>query len=490
MNTRRMTLALLALLAFSSALFVRAQESDNNAITVRVDPRVELFSIIFRLAGNPEYNRGRVPAYIDAVEAHFGEHRNHTAIRAAQQLRAARGVSYDAVMSMAIHLTDASDMQELTSFDGEHCALDARWNRSEARIFLEKARDFARDTDFAGFFEAQRPFYDLVEERMRAMVDAHADLEWFDAFFGAKPDADFTVAIGLLNGGGNYGPKVVFPDGRESLYAIMGVWLLNEAQQPMFDARVLPTLVHEFCHSYANQLIERHLEELQPAGEAIYPFVAEAMKRQAYGNWETMLKESLVRASVARYVLDHEGADAAQREVAEQEEERRFLWTGGLFKLLGEYEANREQYPDLASFMPRIIAFFNGTAKSIRADLAAREAAIAASRPKVVSMTPVNGANDVDHETQAIVITFDRPMRTGGWSVMFAPDDTDRTMFPVVHRCAYDETGRIFTMTVTLEPGKQYAFTLNGEGGGAFRSHSGNVPLEMVRVTFTTRAIE
>ncbi len=27
---------------------------------VRVDPRIELMSIIFRLAGNPEYNRGAV----------------------------------------------------------------------------------------------------------------------------------------------------------------------------------------------------------------------------------------------------------------------------------------------------------------------------------------------------------------------------------------------------------------------------------------------
>lgn len=38
---------------------------------VRVDPRVELMSVIFRLAGNPEYNQSRLTSYIQDVEEHF-----------------------------------------------------------------------------------------------------------------------------------------------------------------------------------------------------------------------------------------------------------------------------------------------------------------------------------------------------------------------------------------------------------------------------------
>src|SRR5260370_8472432 len=44
---------------------------------VGVDLRVELMSIIFRLAGNPEYSEGRVPAYTHAIDAHFASVRNH-----------------------------------------------------------------------------------------------------------------------------------------------------------------------------------------------------------------------------------------------------------------------------------------------------------------------------------------------------------------------------------------------------------------------------
>ena len=38
------------------------------AVRVAVDPRVELVSVIFRLAGHPEYSRGRIDSYIRDVE--------------------------------------------------------------------------------------------------------------------------------------------------------------------------------------------------------------------------------------------------------------------------------------------------------------------------------------------------------------------------------------------------------------------------------------
>ena len=51
------------------------QEQDTHkvsdlALGVVVEPRVELMSIIFRLAGNREYNLGRVDSYTNDVEKH------------------------------------------------------------------------------------------------------------------------------------------------------------------------------------------------------------------------------------------------------------------------------------------------------------------------------------------------------------------------------------------------------------------------------------
>ena len=81
------------------------------SLRVVVDPRVELLSLIFRLAGNPEYNMARVESYAGDAEKQFGRFRSHAVVTLAQELRGTQGVSYDAVMSMAVHLTDAEDLK-------------------------------------------------------------------------------------------------------------------------------------------------------------------------------------------------------------------------------------------------------------------------------------------------------------------------------------------------------------------------------------------
>src|SRR5690606_4723013 len=113
----------------------------------------ELLSIIFRLAGNPEYNQGRLESYLADVDAHFGRFREHVAVNTARTLRRPRGVSFDAVMSMAVHLTDAYDLNERVPFDGPEARLDARWRPDEARLFLQELRRFVHDTHFRGFLE-------------------------------------------------------------------------------------------------------------------------------------------------------------------------------------------------------------------------------------------------------------------------------------------------------------------------------------------------
>ena len=52
----------------------------DGTIDVRVDPRVELLSIVFRLAGAEEYRQAPDTPYVEAVDAWFGEHAGHRAI--------------------------------------------------------------------------------------------------------------------------------------------------------------------------------------------------------------------------------------------------------------------------------------------------------------------------------------------------------------------------------------------------------------------------
>ncbi len=337
-----------------------ASHSTGAAIDVTVDPRVELMGVIFRLAGNPEYNKCRVPSYDRDIEAHFGSFRKHPVVKLAARLREERGVSFDAPMTLAVHLTDAEALRPRLPLDPTVATMDSRWQAEDLQQFLEEAREFAKATHFREFFGAHEPLYTETSRRLHESVQRSVHLEWFDDFYGRSSKPKFHVIAGLLNGPCNYGPH--FGQGEaEEIYAIRGVWAVDRDGVPLFGDETV--IIHEFSHSYVNPVVSGHLRELGASGKRFFESEREQMEKMAYGQWETMMRESVVRACEIRYALKYSGKTAALRRRTE-ESALGFRWVGPLSDLLGEYEANRERYPDLDSFMPRIAAFLDDYAKS------------------------------------------------------------------------------------------------------------------------------
>ncbi|MCP4710615.1 MAG: DUF4932 domain-containing protein [Planctomycetes bacterium] len=332
--------------------------NDGPSMVVKVDERVELISIIYRLAGNPEYGQGRVRSYIKDIEEHFNPVRDHEVVKLAQQLRRARGVSYDAPMGLAIHLVDAKELKEKVSFDEWPTGLDKRWQLAEVREFLEKARAFVKDGEFKKFFDEHQELYEISEARAQKVIDDEAHLEWFGEFFGEQKNAKFYLYLGMVNGGACYGPRFIAGD-QEEFYCILGVWKsgLLGLGKPVFDASMLDTVVHEFCHSYVNRHVYAHEAELKEAGEKLFGMVQQRMKRMAYGSWPTMMHESVVRASVVRYLQEYQGEAAAEAQI-KREIGNGFLWMRELAELLGEYEEERDEYETFEAFFPKVIEFF------------------------------------------------------------------------------------------------------------------------------------
>lgn len=325
-------------------------------LTVAVDPRVELVSIIFRLAGHPEYSRCRVPPYAKDLDAQFAGVREHPVVLLARQLRPSRGVTYDAPMSLAVHLKDAESLDLRVPLEPWPDGIDRRWRTEDVREFLKLAKDFAEQAKFKEFLSAQAGLYGETTSRARKLVVEQGHLEWFGAFFGERPGAQFHLVPALVNGPNCYGPH--FRAGtNEEFYCVLGVWETDWQGKPWFGKSVLETVAHEFCHSYVNPHIYARTAELQPDGEKLFAQVRAQMQRQAYGNWQTMLHESVVRASVVRYVAATQSQEAAARQ-AQREVERGFTWTPELATLLAEYESKRGEFPSFGVFMPRIVAFF------------------------------------------------------------------------------------------------------------------------------------
>lgn len=330
------------------------------ALRARVDPRIELMSIIFRLAGNPEYNMPcSASPYSYDVEKHFGRLVNHGAVRKAQQLRNERGISFDAVTSIAVHVTDAFELAEKMPLEPHPERLDPRWKAAEAREFLQLVRDFVKESEFEAFIDAHRSLYSAAAIRMNQVLRRYDIRRWLDEYFGVQPEAEYGVIVGLLVGGGNYGMSVKFPDGREEITPVIGCAHFDEHGIPVIDdAAWLPTIVHEFCHPYSNPLFEKNPAPFRKSGEALFQRHRAAMQRQAYGSWRSVICETLVRASVIRYLEVNHGPKVAAEDLEEQIS-RSWKWLPGLCEQLERYEHQRDKYPTFEQFMPEIAIFLD-----------------------------------------------------------------------------------------------------------------------------------
>ncbi len=447
------------------------------ALQVQVDPRVELLSLVFRLAGNSEYSQGKVDSYTADAEKQFGRFREHRAVKFASELRQRCGVSFDACMSMAVHLTNVLDLSLVVPLEPWPDGLDRRWKADDVKRFIEAVREFVRDSSFGQFLEQHRRLYETTEARARALMAKEAHLEWFNEYFGERPQATFTLAPALFNGGCCYGSHCRDARGKEQLYCILGVWKTDPQGLPEFTHDMIGTVVHEFGHSYANPMMDQYQGELAPAAGKLFERVAGKMRSQAYGDARTMLRESLVRVCEVRYASRYDGPQAAQRAI-KYNQDRGFLWTGEFSNLLADYEAHRDQYPTLAAFSPRFVTFF----KNYADNLPQKDARADARKPRIKSMIPSNGATDVDPSLTCIKVVFDRPMKDGSWALVGGGPHCPET----TGKASYDAKRTTWSVPVKLKSDWSYQFMLNSEAYEAFQSQDG-APLEPVNVSFQTR---
>ncbi len=471
-----MKLRIILLAAAAQVLLFSGTVFGFDTVRAKTDQRIELLSIVFRLAGSPEYNMNQYKGYVADIDKWFAPCKNHPAVKLAKQLRRTRGVSYDAVMSMAIHLEQPPGLNPLVPFKSS--VLDKRWGKSGAAKFLRLLKDFYRESDFTGFYENHQAMYRIAEARMNKVLE-NIDFNWFGQFYGVESGGRFNLVLGIGNGGGNYGPKVVYPDGSEDLYAIIGTWLIDGEGMPDYNTSVLGTIIHEFNHSFANPLVDRNLSILEESGKALFQPVRDQMSRMAYGSWKTVMYESLVRASSIQYFIDNKATASQVQRFKVSEMSNGFLWTSQLVDLLGVYKSNRDLYPDLGLFMPRIAELYEALAPEIgqmKSDFEKKCAKVEAIEPFA------NGDGNVDPALTEIRIRFSQPMNTkAGYSINYGKSGAEH--FGLKGSPSYSEDGRCLVVKVALKPDWDYSFVLTPN---SFRTQD-EYPLVSYEVNFKTR---
>ena len=467
-----------ALLIGFSTIFSLHASSDNGRIFVAPDARVELMSLVFRFAGNREYSQCGDPDYLTALEKHFAAFKQHEAIRLAREFHEKYGISYDAVASFAIFLNNTEKLEFLLPVDSD-TSLDKRWPREKIPEFLSALKDFVRRSSFNEFFFANRFRYNEVCRQFDTVYSQIVVMPWLRKFFGDSRRVEMNLIPCFLVTGG-YGCSIDI-GGVFHYCTVAGANVkLKMDASPAIMQRVAAFTAHEFTHPNSNPWVLAHFPEMEKAAKRALEPVIEIQRRQAYGTAETLMSETFVRAIVAVYIQDTFGEKARKQQLKE-DLENGFILVEPLYDcLISERQKGGKDW-HFAQSGNRYVEVVNASLPIVEA-YEKKQRELQENTPKIVKITPGNEATDIDPGVNAILVTFDRPMRDGCWSVVqvnpaFCPKITGK-----IH---YDSTRTQLTIPVKLEPNHSYLLFLNLGSYNSFMSEQ-KYRLMDYRYTFRT----
>ena len=155
----------------------------------------------------------------------------------------------------------------------------------------------------------------------------------------------------MTNGGGNYGPTRQLKGEQEEPFAIMGYSVDKKGE--FNPAWFKPTLIHEFNHSFID-CAKLDSAKTRHIGNELLNLSYPMMANQAYTNGETVLEESIVRAAVILYMMQHNADKKALADEMRDQIQRDFKWMPELVMALRSYEQQRKQYKTFDDFVPKV----------------------------------------------------------------------------------------------------------------------------------------
>lgn len=321
-----------AMLSFSS-VYAQSASGEEQRLAMRqntktsarhpyvcTDENVELMEVIARLADNSIFNNSYAPRYQKDCDECFDAFKTHQAVVWMRNQLSRFGISYDAVPWMGVHLKwEGQGFSVLPNCNENY----KRWPKDAVNEFVPLLADFYIKSNFHKFYVAHEPTYKAAIDSVRTNIADYIDLDWFKSFFKVDADVDFGIIIGMNNGAGSFSVERQIPGRKKEKIAVL-LYGEDADGKPCYrkDSEEDKILVHEFCHPY----IEAK-PEYREIGESLLDKYRKKLNSVGYGTWENVIEESLVRASVIRYMLDHDySEEAIRKQIKNEHEFYGFVW--------------------------------------------------------------------------------------------------------------------------------------------------------------------
>ncbi|MDR3047008.1 MAG: DUF4932 domain-containing protein [Bacteroidales bacterium] len=439
-----------------------------------VDERVELTSLVFRLAGAEEYINNEVENYVKDADAYFEKYKSHELIEYVKFIRERDDVAYNAVAGVIGLLQIKNGKVSLAKNADIDCLLqDSRWKRETFLKFVNLLNKFYKDSKFQKFFDQHKSLYAETEYRFDLFLSG-INTRWFPHFFG-KPLNSPTIYVSLLNGTSNYGGSFSCSEVSDG-YISIGCSQVDDGGIPVFEhnSDLFYTIVHELCHIFTNPLLGKYEKELSESGNLIFPYVKDKLENVAYGDAKTMLVEGFNNLFANMYCKETNFLFAQY--TIRNNEESGFIWMRRTVKFMDNFYENKDLYSTINDFMPQLVEFMNFTAKNIEQVVFEYEH----SNPYVVSVFPALNST-VSADIKEIQVNFSCPM----WNSYGTSNSYDTTLISPIRdgKPKWSINKETLIIPVKLEKGKNYGFNLSA---GIFQSFETYEMKENFEIKFST----
>jgi len=336
----------------------------------------------------PAINR-KVP-YSNELMNFFGKYDAHEAAILTGQLAQDYDFMYDAPVDLMLRLSQVPELKPI------HPYSDRMIERAHGKSNLEKysaaLHQFAIESNFTGFWNSKRPFYQKIVEYTAADLGDFDPVGKLESYYNESKNS-YTVTLSPSLAGG-YGIRIPSPNDGWDIYACLDVGEMKDNIPYYSKLGLSYFLWHEFSHSYVNPLTERYKNRIK-ASSKLFVLLENEMKEKVWGSWQNCIDEHIIRAVYIRLLTQYGRENEAKSQLI-REKSLHYVYIEPLVEKLKQFE-NEPKDLTFSVFYPTLLSVFDSLATSDNEKLLhpAFSGPIQAllSSPKIIIIYPTNDSD-------------------------------------------------------------------------------------------------